>query len=80
MARRNLGSLEELVGAMRSNGPYPCSFDASYVRWSFLVNEPAEVEVERSYFACLRGALGLTESEALDLIRTFYFGEGPYPL
>ncbi len=78
MARRNLRDLDELVEAMRLNDLYPCLFDTSYVRWSFRADEHAGVD--RAYFACLRGALGITESETLDLIRAFYFGDRPYPL
>lgn len=78
MARRNLRDLDQLVEAMRFDELCLCTFDTSYVRWSFRADERAEVD--RAYFACLRSALGLTESETLDLIRAFYFGDRPYPL
>lgn len=74
MARRNLRDLDELVGAVRLNGLYPCPFDAAYVRWSFRRDEGVVKVVDRSYFACLRGALGLTESETFEIIRAYYLG------
>ena len=77
MARKYVRDLNELVGTMHSDSSHLCRFDASYVEWSLRADEPSGVDP--AYFACLRGALGLTESETLDLVRAFYFGEGPYP-
>lgn len=78
MFRKNVWDINELVRAMHTGSTRPCRFDASYVKWSLQADEPDGVDP--AYFACLRGALWLTEFEALDLIRAFYFGEGPYPL
>ena len=78
MVRRGIEGLEDLAEAMRREGSRPCPFDASYVERTFRAGE--RTGPDGSYFACLRGALGLTEGETLDLVRAFYFGEGPYPL